>query len=304
MLSAVTACVLAELVGRAVAIDWRDGMYLPEGQNLYPLLFDDSQSLDPARFDEASDVTPAIWAGSLDEHPADMIRRHFPASHRNPLVYRKLCVDLANSDPASEVAVFWSYLPKMPRLRRRLAHDARFAGRPERVIVRQTLKTHFTPVEPVLSAVDALFARFSGPVIGVHIRFTDRKAPLPKILERIRGLREQEPDAPIFLATDSAEAQDAVHASFDNVHALEKTLSAGDAGLHFRSDEAADPLTEARAALADMIALSRCEWLVHSSHSTFSVTAALIGDIPPGRQRDVDRYNVKVQAKRWFQSWV
>jgi hypothetical protein len=53
-----------------------------------------------------------------------------------------------------------------------------------------------------------------------------------------------------------------------------------------------------------MYALSSCDWLVHSRHSTFSVAAALIGGIPKSRQRDIDRSNPRVVVKRWIQAWT
>ncbi|MFC3100244.1 hypothetical protein [Altererythrobacter lauratis] len=302
MLSGVTGCVYADLHGRVPCIDWRDGMYVPQGENLYPLLFESSASGDPSLYDSADVAAPAIWSGQMDRQPVDLIRAHFPKAHRSPFVYRKLCVDLSAPDPAADVAVFWSYLPKMPRLAARLARDPRFAGQSEDAIAARYLDRFFNPVAEVRDSVDALFAAIGKPVIGVHIRFTDRKAPLPAILARIDALRRANPDAALFLATDSQEAQDAVLARHGDAFSLPKTLASDGAALHFSSSSFADPVAEARAALADMWALSRCQWLVHSRHSTFSVCAALMGRIPEDRQHDVDRFNIKVVTKRWFQA--
>ncbi|TIX48987.1 nodulation protein NodZ [Alteraurantiacibacter aquimixticola] len=302
ILSAVTGCVYARLHGRQPCIDWRDGAYVPEGVNLYPLLFDAQHSGDPALYDGADIAAPPVWSGQLHKQPVDIIRARYPRSHRSPFVYRKLCVDLSAPDSDAPVAVFWSYLPKMQRLAGVLSRDKRFVGRSEDEITKEMLHRYFTPVAEVREAVDAAFAHIEGPLIGVHLRFTDRKVPIAKILHRIDRMREAQPDAALFLATDSSEAQEAVLSRYERVHTLPKTLSQDGAALHFSQDEFADPVREARAALADMVALSRCDWLIHSRHSTFSVTAALMGDIPVERQFDVDRFNVKVVAKRWFQA--
>lgn len=302
MLAGVTGCVYADLHGRLPCIDWRDGVYVPQGVNLYPLLFEAEQSGDPATCDGATDVAPAIWSGQMDKQPVDLIRTHFPRSHRNPFIYRKLCVNLGGPDPAARVAVFWSYLPKMPRLAARLAHDPRLAGLSETALMQRYLDRFFTPRPEVRERVDSLFAQIGRPVIGVHIRFTDRKAPLSAILKRIDAFRQANPDAALFLATDSQEAQDAVLARHADAFSLPKTLAQSETALHFSQHTFADPLAEARAALADMWALARCRWLIHSRHSTFSVCAALMGRIPEHRQHDVDRYNLKVVAKRWFQA--
>jgi len=302
MLSAVTGCVLAELNGRTPFIDWRDGMYVAPGVNLYPLLFDASWMGDLTAFDTASDVVPACWSGHMQEQPVDIIRRDFPREHRNPLLYRKLSIDLVSQDPDNPVAVFWSYLPKLQRLAGRIAKHPSFAAKNIDEITCDLLDRYFTPVEQVQHEVDRIFKGQSGQVIGVHIRFTDRRAPLPKIVRELELLASQSPESAIFLATDSAEAQDAIMSRFPETLTIDKALSDGSAALHFQSDEFADPIVEARNALIDMMALARCHALVHSRHSTFSVTAALLGRIPKERQVDVDRFNPKVAIKQFIQA--
>lgn len=302
MLSAISGLVLADLMGRRAYVDWRDGMYLAPGENLYPALFDAQWMADLTALDQETDVTPALWSGRLMEHPVDVIRRDFPKQHQDPLLYRRLSVDLAGPSPAAKVGVFWSYLPKLQRLAGRLRRAPAFAGKSLTDITCDYLERYFRPVAPVRDKVDAVFADLQSPVIGVHIRFTDRKAPLPRIVRELGKLREQMPQATIFLATDSAEAQNAILSRFDNVVSIEKALSTSDTALHFSSEGFSDPVEEARNALIDMMALARCDWLLHSCHSTFSVTAALIGRIPMDRQVDVDRFNPKVRFKQFFQA--
>ena len=50
--------------------------------------------------------------------------------------------------------------------------------------------------------------------------------------------------------------------------------------------------------------LAGSDRLIYSRHSTFSVTAALIGKIPPERQDDIDRWNLPVVAKRLIQHYI
>ena len=302
MLSAVTGCVLARLNGRVPYIDWRDGMYVPPGENLYPLLFDASWMGDLYAFDGATDVAPDLWSGRMFEHPVNIIRRDFPKQHKDPFLYRKLSIDLTGADPGNPVAVFWSYLPKLQRLAGRVAAHPEFRGQNADEITRTFLDRHFQPVPEVARAVDAIFEGRSGPIIGVHIRFTDRKVPLPKIIRELEGLAERNPEAAIFLATDSGEAQDAILARFPDAITIDKAIARDGVALHFASETYSDPVTEARNALVDMMALARCDWLLHSSHSTFSVTAALLGRIPRERQVDVDRFNAKVRIKNFIQA--
>ena len=301
ILAATTGIVLAHLTGRQPAIDWREGMYVPVGTNLYPLLFDVARSAVPERYDGEHDVAPAIWSGRLRDQPIDLVLQHFPNSHKSPFVYRKLSLDLAKPASDARVGVFWSYLPKLARLRRQMRRDSRFAGRTEGEVVREAIDAFFTPNERILREVDCLFAGRERPVIGVHIRYTDRRAPLAKIERALAGARRRMPGAPIFLATDNAEVEQRIRDRFDGVFVHAKELAAGGGPLHLDA-VLADPVREAENALVDMWALSRCDLLIHSRHSTFSEAAALIGAIPRACQVDVDRFNVPKVLKRWFQA--
>ena len=307
ILAASTGIVLAELTGRRPVIDWRDGIFLPEGVNLYPLLFDAPDTCDPETFDDAREVIPSIWAGRLAERTGALIDSECGGRHASPFVYRKLSIDLARPDHPAPVAVFFSYLPKLARLRGRMARHPLYRGRSSDDVLRSVLARHFTPNARVRHAVDALFAGRERPVIGVHIRHTDLAVPLAPFEAALGRLRRDMPESEIFLATDSAAVQDRFTRLFDRTFVIDKALSDGPGGLHrpdHRDSEAAfsDPLREAENALIDLWALSQCDWLVHASRSTFSVLAALLGSIPRSRQVDIDRFNPKIRSKQWFQA--
>lgn len=303
ILSACTGVVIAQVTGRTPVIDWRDGEYLETGENAYPPLFDDPVGVRPEAFDERHDVVPALWQGRLNEHPTQIISDRFPDEHSNPLIYRRLSVDLARPDVSSPLAVFWSYLPKMARVRRRAIRNPQLRGMSSSDLMRWALARHFRPNARIRGAVDEIFAGRTRPVIGVHIRYTDRKVSLDRIFREVAHLRRRMPEAPIFLATDNGGVQQQFRERFGNVFVIEKTLGDDDNSLH-EHVVADDPLLEAENALIDMWALSSCDWLIHSRHSTFSVAAALIGGIPRSRQRDIDRWNVRVVVKRWVQTWA
>lgn len=304
MLSAVTGLVLAKLQGRKPYIDWRDGMYVPKGENLYPLLFDAGWMGEVERFDQATDVAPEIWSGRLSQHPTDIIHRHYPGAHRNPLIYRKLSVPLAALGPDTEVAVFWSYISKLQKLRREMAGHPEFEGKSLEAVTNVLLSRYFAPVPEVSTEIERIFSEARGKVIGVHIRYTDRKAPLPKILAALQAAKRAEPEAAIFLATDSREAQDTVLDAFPETIINDKALLSENKPLHTISTSYENPIAEARNALVDMVALSRCDRLIHSSNSTFSNTAASMGGIPSSHQIDVEKHNLKLLAKHWIQARI
>ncbi len=303
ILSAATGIVIAELTDRLAIVDWRDGEYMPRGTNAYPLLFEDPVGADVAAFDSRTDVAPEVWRGRLGVHPTDIIEESFPGRHSDPRIYRKLSIDLARPHRDEQLAVFWSYLPKMARLGRLRRRDPRFRSMSSNQVTRWALGAYFRPNFRVRNEVEALFAGRRGPIVGVHIRYTDRKVSLDRIFAAVGRLRQKRPDVSIFLATDNASVQAVFRRRFDGVFVIDKVLGDDKNSLH-EHIQTDDPLREAENALIDMWALSRCDWLIHSRHSTFSVAAALIGSIPASRQFDIDRWNGRVVAKRWIQTWA
>lgn len=299
MLSAVTGLIYADLSGRQPVIDWRDGIYAPPGVNAYPLLFRASGMPDPDNFDAFGNVAPAKWQGRMAEHPVTIV----DGEHNGALVYRKSCIDITRTDHDADLAVFWSYVPKVPRMARLMARDPRFAGRKQTEIICDYLTRYFAPNDRVQHAVDAVLAGLERPVIGAHLRYTDMAGPLDKVKAELARLRARMPQAPIFLATDSLEAQEDIRADFGNLHVTEKYLPEDGGRLHLLHDSV-DPVVEAENAMIDMWALARCDWLIYSRNSTFSGSSALIGGLPADRLVNVDRFSPKIVAKRFVQDYL
>jgi hypothetical protein len=303
MLSAVCGLVYADLSGRTAVMDWRDGSYAARGINSYPLLFQSPNSLDPAMFDRKMAVAPPIWRGRLDSHPITLISEAAGWRHRDPFFYRQSCVDLTRLDRTTPVVVYWSYVPKLARMRRIMATDPRFAGRPGEDIFREYLARWFMPNPRVLQAVDQLITFERQPVIGVHIRYTDRKTSLDRVEREITRALAQMPGASIFLATDNGQVEASFREKFPRVFTMEKWFPPEGGRIH-HNKAAPDMVREAENALIDMWALSRCQHLIYSSYSTFSVTSVLLGNLPPEAVVDVDARNLVVRMKRAFQDYT
>lgn len=303
MLSAVTGLIYADLCGRTPIIDWRDGVYAPVGTNAYPLLFDTPISHDPADFDAVRDVTPAVWSGQMGVEPRQIIEDNFPQHHTTAHGYRKLCVDVSRLDHPSDVAVYWSYVSKIPRLKRHLAQDPRFRGKSLDSIAADYLERYFTPNARVRSEVARFLDPLKRPVIGAHLRYTDMVGPLDRLKRMMARKRQALPDAPIFLATDSASAQANIMAAFDNVHVTPKYLPEDGSHLHL-GHAGVDMTFEAENAMIDMWVLGGCDHLIYARNSTFGVAATLIGRIPEDRQINLDAVNPKIMVKRWLQERI
>jgi len=303
ILSAVTGLVYADLTGRVPVIDWRDGAYADAGVNTYPLLFQSPLDLHPESLEQLEDVVPHIWRGNLHEQPTTMIARNNPKSHSNPFIYRKYCVDLSRPNTANMLAVYWSYLPKLRRLRKLMAQNPYFSGRREDEIFKEYLDRYFTPNERVLSAVKSLLATRTRPIIGVHVRYTDLTVPLSEVHKAIRKSLKELPDASIFLATDNDRIQEEIQQSYSRVFSLEKWFAPDGQAIHHNM-AAPNMLEEAENALIDMWMLSHCDRLIFSMRSTFSYASRLIGRMPAKSSIDIDSRNIQVVLKRFVQNYI
>jgi len=302
MLSAVTGLIYADLSGRKPIIDWRDGVYSRPGENSYPILFDSPLSDSLEGHEISNSIVPEIWRGQLGESPSSMIEKYDRNRHSSMTIYRKYCVPLSRLHHPEDVAVFWSYLPKMPRLAQHLRRDTRFSGRSVEAIFQAYLNKYFLPNSRIRLEVEKFCDELRRPRIGIHIRYTDRKVSLRKIEDAIRRRLDRTPNAILFLATDSIRAQERIMGCFENVHVVPKFLSSNNSQLHGKEDVGFDKIFEAENALIDMYLLSRCDYLIYSKNSTFSVCSALLGGLSREQQNDVDRISVPIVVKRFIQS--
>ncbi|MQX37098.1 hypothetical protein [Roseospira navarrensis] len=303
ILSAATGIVYAELTDRQPVIDWRDNTYDSTGMNVYKTLFDSPEMPDPESLNDEQSVAPALWRGRLGMNPSELISQFDPKKHSDPFIYRKYCVDLSRLDRETTVVVFWSYLPKLARLNRALRADPRFRGRSHVAINRDVLETWFRPNARIRAKVDALASADRRPLIGVHIRYTDRKTPLGAFERALTTALAKQPDAAIFLATDSGEVERRIRDRFPGVFTLAKWLPEDGGRLHNNAN-IPDATLEAENALADMWTLGQCDQLLYSSRSTFSVVSAILGSARGQRALDVERANPLLRAKQAFQRYA
>lgn len=304
MLSAVTGLIWADLAGRVPVIDWRDGVYAPAGQNAYPLLFDSPAMLTPEALEDSAGVVPDFWRGRLDLQPDRLVEELEGGRHGDGRLYRKYSIELERLDQPEPLAVFWSYLPKMARLRRHLRRHPGFAGKSRDRIISDYLGRYFRPNARVRAESQAILGGLTRPVIGVHVRYTDRKMPLAPVMARIRRQRARMPGAALFVATDSAFVEAALRDAFGDIQVTPKYLPEDGQRLHRTRAVPYDKQREAENAMIDMWVLAGCDHLIYSKNSTFSLASALIGGLGRDRQTDIDGANPGIVVKRLIQPYL
>lgn len=125
----------------------------------------------------------------------------------------------------------------------------------------------FRPNRAILDKVDSICGEIGDPFIGLHIRRSDNKkatshSPTSLFIETMRSIMDKNDKTKFFLSTDSPEDEILIKNSFkNNVYTFPKILD--------RNNE-----TAIKAALVDMLCLSRASVIYGSYYSSFSEAAS------------------------------
>jgi len=305
MLCALTGLLYAQLSGRRLIIDWSDFTYSNDGSNAFFRYFQ-SPLCDPDwAIPPTEAVWPEIWQGRLSESANNLLDDLDPDKHAKPTIYRKYSFDVGRLDYPQDVLVMWCFSHLIPRLRRHFPSKLPELVRLSDIqILTKLLNEQMTLADDLQQRVDGLAAELIEPgTIGVHVRFMDRRTSLQSFLREVDRLKEQTPEAPIFLATDNAEAQRVFRERYDKVRVTEKWFPEGGVSMH-QNQECPDREVNAIEALTDMYLLARCSALVYPSSSTFSWISRLVSGLPEGQVIDVERRDPVIRAKKLARSLI
>ncbi|MBN8560371.1 MAG: hypothetical protein J0L70_07615 [Leptolyngbya sp. UWPOB_LEPTO1] len=295
-------CVLggilyAQLTQRKLLVDWRDGVYSDGVDNAFYQLMslidvDQAESIPVSR-----SVYPTVWKTYLDKTVYVVseycAQKELPSAKE--LMQLPQAVNFTKLDYSEEVLVHWSFSSNINQLRRHFRDKlAQFENQTNLEVLSHILKSHIQVDSGIIADVDQFVqAKFFRRMIGVHVRYTDRKVELKPYLKSIDRLMISDPDAGIFLATDNAIVEKIFYDRYSNkIVTSEKWLpspSSDSLGIHFNSD-APSKLQVARQAMIDICLLSRCSSLVFNSVSTFGVIALLMSTLDSSQVFDLSKY--------------
>ena len=297
MLCAASGLLWAKAVGRGAFVDWRDATYSRDGENSFFHFFKGEGLLNspPA---ERGEVFPRAWRGNLDRTVSDMLHTYDPTKHASLRIHRKYSINPARSDYSQPIVVFWHYMGRFASMARLVrARVPGYGGLSVKGITRRAIREELKLSDLVCESMDAFTqAEWPDHVIGVHVRYSDLTANLEKTEKAVRRMVAEHPDAAIFLATDNKDIEDDYRSKFKSVLTTPKWFPTDGKPLH-QHEHCEDPVTNGVGALVDMFLLSRCQGLVYSSLSTFSVISACLSDADPRMIVDLDRYNPVVRGK-------
>ena len=274
------------LTGRALCVDWRDGMYSDDFSNSFSRWFEirgvptvSTLAVETLCRATPAAVYPPFWTQWLDSGIA--VEQLFDNDHMAPANVARTSLDFTRLDYPHPVLVGWAWdtgpaLRLAPLLRQRFS---RFARDTDAEIVRRLLTEHIYPL-PDLQAEVTSFAdtRFSPErTVGIHIRHTDLQSPLERMLHTLQSIAG--PQDTVFLATDNAHVEMLVRRLYPHVVFCPKIYPPHDEPLHSHVPGLSSG-QKGHEALLDMLLLARCHHIIHYAPSSFARIPILLSGLP------------------------
>ena len=298
----------AEMTGRNILIDWRDGAYAAPGENAFPKLFDSPVSADPATLGSGEVVAPATWKSHLDKSVDDLFAELFPSDTEMDTVRSvaaRYTIDVRRPDYAEPIAVRWGWTHELYCMRTRFVGAfASYAPLADDEILRAIMRARVRPSASIATEVEAIrTAFFSDPVIGLHIRYSDRKNPYESYFPHVDAFLARHKGGVVFVATDNQAVEAALKGRYPRVVATKKWFPPPEVPIHRNRHSERDRASNAREALVDLYLLGACDALVFNATSTFGQVASLISGAPDADRIDMAPFSVRRPATRVYQ-WL
>jgi hypothetical protein len=258
--------------GRSIFVDWSDGMFGPEGVNVFSDYFEIlglPTVSDLKDYGDGEDVFPPIWKDNLHNSLKSLwTNQDYPAWDRNQ-VRSTFSFDQERLDYVELVLVMWDF-------------DGYFAAPQALSSARALAQQHLSPAGGIKAEVDHDVAtRFKKPVIGIHVRETDeataggKALPVSFLTEKASEIASRTGSQCFFLCTDNQHRQEQIKQQFSNVIVRKKLMPPAGEAIHL-TEFGPTAFEKTRDALLDLLTLSRCDYIVYPAFSSFSMCAALL----------------------------
>ena len=305
MLCAVTGILYGQLTGRKTVVDWRDESYSNDGTNAFPKFFSCPSIYSETLLSEHGSIRPIIWVNELHKSMDSMISERDPKKHSSIFIHRKYSVDIRKLEYDENILVFWYYTQHIRALREYLRDPKYgFAGLTTSQIIRKVLYEQLTLDAGIRRKIADFKAQYwQQTVIGLHVRYTDRKTNLARYECALRRFLRREPKAHIFLATDNKQISREYHERYKNVFSTPKWFPDNLSAMH-QNFACQDRVLNGIEALIDMYLLADCDYLIYPGSSAFSWVSRLLSNIPTEKVVDIEHFNPKVRLKRWIRELI
>ena len=289
--SVLTGALYARLSGRRLLVDWTDRMYSSDMSNVFQQFFvarSAGESVyDDDEIPDTESVNPWMWRGHLRTSAHKMLMEHAPEAIHDPLAGAIFSFDPSRLDHDEELLVMWSYNPLIKQMRRHFRGALTAWRRLDELAILRRLMHDTLELHPSIAGRIADIRRGwgDGPLIGIHVRHTDKRTNLRQIKARLAACHRQFPEASIFLATDNAKVEQEFRRDYPGMLTAPKWYPTS-GRLHGR-EECPDRLQNLAEALIDLYLLAGCEHLIINGSSSLGYLAQVVGYTPPRRVIDV-----------------
>ena len=262
--------------GRSIYVDWSDGMFGPEGINMFSDFFRIlglPTVSDLKAYEDAENVFPSIWKNNLHQSLKTLwTRQGYTAWDRNE-VRATFSFDQERLDYTELVLVMWDF-------------DSYFAAPQALGTARALAQRHLSPAAAIKAEVDHYVAtRLKKPVIGIHVRETNeataggKSLPVTLLTGKASEISTKTGSQCFFLCTDNQNRQAQIQQQFSNVIVREKQMPLAGEAIHL-SEFGPTAFEKTRDALLDLLILSRCDYIIYPAFSSFSMCATLLSATP------------------------
>lgn len=294
--SLLVAVLYAKHTGRIMVVDWTGGVYAETDIDPYSLFFSIRGVPEVKQIPQSDDVYPVRWRGRLHQSLHEVYTQDDWLSWDRATTIKEYSADLSKLDYAEQVLVVWDF-DQLAKLMEALSLPYQSA-----LLQYQELANHHLCLSSAMehSLQDALDA-IQMPELGVHIRatkeFQDNKGSIG--LAHYIATVEAAGFAgkAIFLATDNAKVEEEFRSRFASTQTLSKWFSRPGESLHL-NDDCPDKIDGLRAAILDILLLSRCPNLLITPNSSFSELAQIMSPIS---QRVFGPKNSGIWSEKWQQ---
>ncbi len=296
-LGGIAYCILT---GRALCIDWRDGLYSDDFSDVFSLWFE-LKGIETAScqeviqaYKQGATVAPPFWKEYLQE--AIAVEYLFTGdTHMSSEGQEQSCYDLTHplaleQDCEREtLLVSWGWDLRaaralIPALQERFSHLQDLSTQE---IISWLLHTHLHAKPQVQEAVETFYAtHFSSTPIGIHIRHSDLQSPLPRMLDTLQQVHTDGDE--LFLCTDNELVEKMVSRLYPHCVTRTKTFQGVNVPLHNYVPGISN-VEKGFDAVVEMLLLSKCKHIIHYAPSSFARIAILQSQLPDSHIHIVPR---------------
>lgn len=277
ILAVLTGILYAKLSGRRLIIDWSDYVYSNDGTNAFHSYFQSPLVNPDIEIPVTDSVSPEIWRGRLHES-VERLRKPIG----NNKEFREIStVDLAKLDYTEDVLVMWTYIDKVEEIRKHFKTALNEFHQASRKEILSTLLHEYLILHPqIRERVEQYKSAFlHRKTVGIHVRFTDHRAKLKSMLDKLGALMKHKPELQIFLATDNLMVKKLFEENYKSVITTQHWYPAPGSRIH-QNPGCTDRLNNGIEALVDLYILAECEYLIVDTSSMFSYLAVLLTHSP------------------------